>query len=129
TLRVANARLRAASPKARPAAQKAFDRLYGSVHARMVQLQVSQHAWRDSAYGGWDTLTLALTHRLTRDPFTDTTDQRGVAVDSPRMSGPWWVTLTMWDAADPYSEWYWNVPLVGDTLRLSPANAEHRTRF
>ena len=111
------------------AARGAYDRLRQGLAPTLDSLRQVQQAWRARAYGGYDTLTLALIHRLTRDPFTDTTDAQGMANVRPRMSGPWWVTVSTWDANDPYSEWYWNVPLAGDTLRLSPANARRRTRF
>lgn len=99
------------------------------IEPRLEALRQAEHDWRDSAYRTYDSVTFALVKRVARDPFTDTTDAQGMARVRPIRSGPWWVTVTAWDADDPYSEWYWNVPLVGDTLRLTSANARHRRRF
>ncbi|HET7040560.1 MAG TPA: hypothetical protein VFI13_01015, partial [Gemmatimonadales bacterium] len=121
SLRTAYRRSLAATGAATPAARARYAALRDALTPAMDSLRQLQQAWRTAAFGGYDTLTLALTHRLARDPFTDTTDAQGVADVRPRMSGPWWVTATTWDPADPYSEWYWNVPLTGDTVRLSTA--------
>ncbi len=129
SLRTAYRRTLTASGADQAAARGAYDRLRQGLAPTLDSLRQVQQAWRARAYGGYDTLTLALIHRLTRDPFTDTTDTHGIAVVRPRMGGPRWVTVSTCDANDPYSEWYWNVPLTGDTLRLSPANARRRTRF
>lgn len=113
----------------RAAAKARFERLRAALAPRLDSLRLLQQGWRAAVYGGYDTLTLALTHRLLRDPFADTTDSRGIAVVRPRNAGPWWVTVATWDATDPYADRYWNLPLTGDTLRLTPANASRRTRF
>lgn len=129
TLRSAYTRSVTLPEAERPAARSALDHLRSSLTPRLDSLRRVQQTWRADVFGGYDTLTLGLIHRLSRDPFTDTTDARGVAVVAPKMSGPWWVTVSTWDPADPYSEWYWNVPLTGDTIHLTPANAHRRTRI
>lgn len=111
------------------AAKARFDRLRMALAPRLDSLRLLQQGWRAAVYGGYDTLTLALTHRLLRDPFADTTDTRGIAVVRPKNDGRWWVTVATWDATDPYADRYWNLPLTGDTLRLTPQNAQRRTRF
>lgn len=128
SLQRAFARLATASPADRAAARAAVDRLQAPDGA-LARLRAAQHAWQDSAYASYDSLTFALVKRIARDPFADTTDAAGVALVRPSRSGPWWITATTWDAKDPFSEWYWNLPLVGDTLRLTAANARHRRRF
>ena len=128
SLQRAFARLAAASPADRAAARAAVDRLQDP-NGPLARLRAAQHAWQDSAYASYDSLTFALVKRIARDPFADTTDAGGVAIVRPSRSGPWWITATTWDATDPFSEWYWNLPLVGDTLRLTAANARHRRRF
>lgn len=129
TLRTAFDRY-SALPSPRPTtARVALDALRDASAGRLVDLRAAQRAWRDSAYRTYDSVTFALTKRLARDPFADTTDAKGRAIVTPTMGGPWWVTVTAWDAADPNAEWYWNQPLTGDTLRLSAANARHRRRF
>ena len=113
----------------RAAAKARFDRLRDALTPRLDSLRQVQQAWSAQVYGGYDTLTLGLIHRLLRDPFTDTTDAHGIAMVRPPNGGPWWVTVATWDATDPYADRYWNLPLTGDTLRLTPANARRRTRF
>ena len=129
TLRTAWAHYLAAPVAERPALKTAIDRATERTTRRLTELRMAQAAWRDSAYRSYDSLTYALFRRLARDPFADTTDMQGVAVVAPSRAGAWWVTVSTWDARDPYSEWYWNVPLVGDTVRLSAANAQRRSRF
>jgi hypothetical protein len=84
------------------------------------------HAWRDVAWAGYDTITRSLTRF--RNPVADTTDALGVAQFELR-GGDWWITATAWDADDPNAEWYWNVPVTGDTIRLVPATGRRRTRY
>ncbi|MEO6068793.1 MAG: hypothetical protein ABJB33_05875 [Gemmatimonadota bacterium] len=129
TLRAAYARFLATPPAQRAAAKIGLDRERNAVEARLAPLRAAQHAWQDSAYRSYDSVTFALVKRLARDPFVDTTDATGMTRVAPSRSGPWWVTATAWDATDPYSEWYWNLPLTGDTLRLTAATARHRHRF
>lgn len=129
TLRTAAIGTSRGTDRERTAARDRFRALQARLGPQIDSLRRIQQGWRREVFGGYDTLTLALTHRLARDPFTDTTDLRGVAVVRPRMSGPWWATVSTWDPADPYAEWYWNVPLLGDTIRLTTANATRRTRF
>ena len=128
SLQGAFARLAAATPAARAAARAAVDRLQAA-DGPLARLRAAQHAWQDSAYASYDSLTFLLVKRIARDPFADTTDASGIARVRPSRSGPWWITATTWDANDPFSEWYWNLPLTGDTLRLTAANARHRRRF
>lgn len=129
SLKLAYQRYLAVPTRERPAARPALDAVLAGAEGRLTTLRASQHAWRDSAFRSYDSITFALTKRLARDPFADTTDARGLVRVTPSRSGPWWVTVTAWDAADPNAEWYWNQPLVGDTLYLSAANARHRRRF
>ena len=128
SLQRAFARLAAATTAERPAARRAVDRLQDP-DGPLARFRAAQHAWQDSAYASYDSLTFQLVKFIARDPFADTTDAGGVARVTPSRSGPWWVTATTWDVKDPFSEWYWNLPLTGDTLRLTAANARHRRRF
>lgn len=104
-------------------------RVQGRVAPRLEALRAAQAAWRSQTYRSYDSATYALIRRIARDPFADTTDAAGVAIVTPPRSGRWWVTASLWDPADPWSEWYWNLPLSGDTVRLTPATAIHRHRF
>ena len=129
SLRGAYARFVTAPASRRDAERRAMGSLQAELEPRVAALRSAQHAWQDSAWKSYDSLTFALIRRLARDPFADTTDARGIARVTPPRPGPWWVTMTAWDRSDPYTEWYWNVPLAGDTLRLTTANASHRRRY
>jgi hypothetical protein len=129
SLRIAYAEYGAAPAAGRPAAQRRLDARRAELEPRIAELRGVQHAWRDATYASYDSLTFRMTRKLARDPFPDTTDAHGVVTVRPTRSGPWWVTVTAWDAADPFSEWYWNQPLQGDTVRLTTANARHRPRI
>ena len=129
SLRTAYETYTAAAGGARTTARARLEAMRAASEGRLAALRAAERAWRDTAYRTYDSVTFALTKRLARDPFADTTDQHGVARIAPSRSGPWWVTATAWDAADPNAEWYWNLPLTGDTVRLSAANARHRRRY
>lgn len=129
SLRGAYRRFVAAPPDQREATRREMESLRQRLEPRIAVLRVAQQAWQDSAWRTYDSVTFALVRRLARDPFADTTDATGLARVTPARPGPWWVTMTAWDAADPYTEWYWNLPLAGDTLRLTAANAAHRRRY
>lgn len=129
SLRIAYAAYGAVPAAQRAAAQQRLEVRRAELEPRIAELRGVQHAWRDATYANYDSLTFRMTRKLARDPFPDTTDARGSVTVRPTRSGPWWVTVTAWDAADPFSEWYWNQPLQGDTVRLSTANARHRPRI
>jgi hypothetical protein len=107
----------------------AMTRLQGRIAPRIEALRAAQAAWRSQTFRAYDSATYALIRRIARDPFADTTDAAGIAVVTPPKGGRWWVTASLWDPSDPWSEWYWNLPLAGDTVRLTPATATHRNRF
>lgn len=129
SLREGYARFVAAPPARREATRGDMERLRAALEPRIAPLRAAQHEWQDSAWRTYDSVTFGMIRRLARDPFADTTDARGMGRVTPPRPGPWWVTMTAWDQADPYTEWYWNVPLNGDTLRLTAANASHRRRY
>jgi hypothetical protein len=129
SLRIAYAAYGATPAAGRPAAQQRLEVRRAELEPRVAELRAIQHAWRDATYATYDSVTFRMTRKLVRDPVSDTTDARGVVTIQPSRSGPWWVTVTAWDAADPFSEWYWNQPLLGDTVRLTTANARHRPRI
>ena len=41
----------------------------------------------------------------------------------------WWVTGHAIDPRDPNAEWYWNLPVKGDTMYLNPKNGLNRPRY
>lgn len=95
---------------------------------RSGQLRTAIRQWEDSTYRGWDSIVKALAKTRGMEPATDTTDATGWArfVLAP---GKWWIYARAWDTSDPNSEWYWNVPAVGDTILLSSRTGQQRPRY
>jgi len=119
----------AAAPAGDAKARAALEARRAQLEPRVEVLRAAHHQWRETAYGAYDSITFSFTRRLARDPFTDTTESNGAVTLRPPQNGRWWVTVRTWDVNDPYSEWYWNLPLTGDTLHLTTANAQHRPRI
>ena len=44
-------------------------------------------------------------------------------------AGDWWIYGRSWDATDPNSEWYWNLPVSDDTMLLSSRTGRQRRRY
>jgi DnaJ-domain-containing protein 1 len=91
-------------------------------------LRVEVRAWEDSIFGGYDTLVQNLAESRMRLPVSDTTGTDGWA-SLTLAPGKWWIYVRSWDAHDPNSEWYWNVPVTSDTLVLEPSNGRRRPRY
>lgn len=106
----------------RPVLDAARQRLAGRTDTARAAIR----AWQDIAYAGYDTVVRNLARFV--DPVADTTDATGLGRFTLR-SRRMWITASAWDAADPNAEWYWNVPITGDTVVLSPANARRRPRY
>ncbi|HXE59016.1 MAG TPA: hypothetical protein VNK43_13530, partial [Gemmatimonadales bacterium] len=84
--------------------------------------------WEDSAYRDYESIVARLARASGRVPLADTTGADGrVTLRLPE--GRWWIHARSWDAQDPNAEWYWNVPVTGDTVELSPATGELRARY
>lgn len=84
--------------------------------------------WQDSTYIGYDRVVDSIVRYRHRQPVADTTDATGVAVIR-LVGGPWWIYARSWDPADPNAEWYWNVPVSGDTVRLNASTGLNRPRY
>ena len=84
--------------------------------------------WEDSTYQGYDSIVQGLARRAAREPVTDTTGAEGWATLT-LAPGRWWIYARSWDATDPNAEWYWNVPVDGDTLLLSSRTARRQPRY
>jgi hypothetical protein len=91
-------------------------------------LRAEVHAWEDAAYAGYDTLTEQLAKAERRPPLLDSTDTSGRA-HFRLAAGRWWIYARSWDAADPNREWYWNVPVEQDTVRLDATTGLRRARY
>lgn len=117
TLDTQVARARAALEAARPA-----------FVARSESLRAAVRGWQDSTYKGYDAAVDSLVKRSHRQPVSDTTGASGAA--TLRLRGdPWWIYARSWDPNDPNAEWYWNVRVAGDTVRLDSATGTNRPRY
>jgi hypothetical protein len=109
-------------------AQAALSRARANFVSRSESLRIAIRQWEDSTYRGWDSIveSLAKAHRL--EPATDTTDLTGWA-HFTLAPGKWWIYARAWDTSDPNSEWYWNIPLDGDTVLLSSRTGRQQPRY
>ena len=119
---------RAAADRRRDSLQQALKRARAGFGASSDSTRMALRAWEDSTYGDYEKITQELSRNAGRQPQTDTTGTDG-SVTLVLKKGRWWIYARSWDALDPNAEWYWNVPVKGDTLTLSPANARRRPRY
>jgi hypothetical protein len=96
--------------------------------ARSESLRTVIRNWQDSTYLGYDRAVDSIVRYRHREPVADTTDATGAAVVQ-LIGGPWWIYARSWDPADPNAEWYWNVPVTGDTVRLNASTGTNRPRY
>jgi hypothetical protein len=94
--------------------------------ARSESLRTAVRQWEDSTYRGYDSIVRGLSRG--RDAVTDTTGPDGWA-HVHIGPGTWWIYARSWDATDPNAEWYWNVPVSGDTLMLSSKAGRRQPRY
>jgi hypothetical protein len=85
-------------------------------------------AWSDQTFAGYDSTARALPGRRVANPVADTTDGLGWAT-TKLTEGRWWVTARSIDPTDPNAEWYWNAPIVGDTVLLDSRSGRRRPRY
>jgi hypothetical protein len=109
-------------------ARTALDRARSGFVARSESLRAEVRRWEDSTYRGYDSIVHNLAMKQNREPVTDTTGSDGWA--HLRLEpGRWWIYARSWDATDPNAEWYWNLPLTGDTLLLSSRTGRRQPRY
>jgi hypothetical protein len=109
-------------------ARQTLDRARAEFVDRSESLRARIRHWEDSTYRGYDSITRNLAARRRQDPRTDTTGGDGWArFQLP--PGDWWIYGRSWDATDPNAEWYWNLPVTGDTLLLSSRTGRQRRRY
>jgi len=116
----AESRLAAADAR-KQAARAAFGPAADSVRQALK-------GWEDSTYRDYERTTEDLARRSRVEPVTDTTGEDGHVTLSLKPSR-WWIYARSWDVDDPNAEWYWNVPVTGDSLILSAANGRRRPRY
>jgi hypothetical protein len=107
-------------------ARAALDKARSVFVSKSESLRAAVRQWEDSTYRGYDSIV----HGLSRghEPVTDTTGADGWAHLRIK-PGHWWIYARSWDATDPNSEWYWNVPALGDTLVLSSRTGRRQPRY
>ena len=109
-------------------AQVALSRARSDFVSRSDSLRNVIRQWEDSTYRGWDSIVENLARRRGLEPVTDSTDATGWAQFTlPR--GKWWIYARAWDTSDPNAEWYWNVPVSGDTVLLSSRTGRQQPRY
>ncbi|HEX5004596.1 MAG TPA: hypothetical protein VFV65_04730 [Gemmatimonadales bacterium] len=96
--------------------------------ARSESLRTAIRHWEDSTYLGYDRAVDSLVKATHRISVADTTDAGGRGVVRLR-GNPWWIYARSWDPADPNAEWYWNVPVTSDTVRLDARTGINRPRY
>lgn len=96
--------------------------------ARSESLRSALRHWQDSTYFGYDRTVDSIVKAIHRTPVADTTDAAGRAEVQLR-GGPWWIYARYWDPSDPNAEWYWNVPVTSDTVRLNATTGVNRPRY
>ena len=95
---------------------------------RSEKLRGDIRQWEDSTYRGWDSIVGGLAKARGLEPATDTTDATGWA-HFTLAPGKWWIHARAWDTEDPNSEWYWNLPAIGDTVLLSSRAGKKQPRY
>ena len=118
----------AAARKANERARQELDRARARFAERGDPLREQIRHWEDSTYRGYDSITRNLAVRRRQDPRTDTTGGDGWA-HFTLPGGEWWIYGRSWDATDPNSEWYWNLPVTDDTVLLSSRTGRQRRRY
>jgi hypothetical protein len=109
-------------------AREQLDRARSEFVQRSETLRAAVRRWEDSTYRGYDSIVERLAGSRGREATTDTTGETGWAHFTLR-SGPWWLYARAWDTSDPNAEWYWNVPVDGDTILLSSRTGSRRSRY
>lgn len=119
---------RAAADRQRDSLQQALKRARAAFGASSDSTRMVLRAWEDSTYGDYEKITQELSRNAGRQPQADTTGADG-GTSLVLKRGRWWIYARSWDALDPNAEWYWNIPVTGDSITLSPENARRRPRY
>lgn len=110
------------------AARTALETARATFVSRSDSLRARVRRWEDSTYKGYDSIVRGLARARGLIPVTDTTGRDGWA-HLKLQDGPWWVYARSWDVTDPNAEWYWNVKVTGDTLRLDSHSGTRRPKY
>jgi hypothetical protein len=109
-------------------ARRALELARADFIRRSDSLRSAVRQWEDSTYQVYDSVVQNLSRRIGREASTDTTDATGWAHFTLR-PGHWWLYARAWDTGDPNAEWYWNVPVDGDTVLLSSRTGKRRPKY
>ena len=107
-------------------ARTELDRVRDATAPRIDSFRLAIVRWEDSTYKDYRSLTKS--HRVFANPVNDTTDATGWATIT-LTNGNWWATARSIDPGDPNAEWYWNIRIDRDTIRLDPRTGRHRPRY
>ena len=119
-----------AARRARDSAQVRLANARAALNSpRAESLRAEITAWQDSTFGTYDSITKALTTRLGAQPVADTTGPTGQTTLTLPPDGSWWIYARSWDPLDPNAEWYWNLPVQGDTVRLNRRTGRQQPRY
>lgn len=117
--------LKAANDSTEPARIQ-LDRKRAVVLPRIDSLRRLVTTWENSTFRNYDSIVKALAG--TSEPIAATTGPDGQAtIELPK--GRWWVYAWAWDEGDPYSRWYWNVPVEGHTVVLDSRTGRKRPQY
>ena len=134
-LRISTARSRTTDSVARRALEDSASRARAALDATRNRLEPAIdsertriRAWEDTAHRAYDSIGGALVRQSLRDAVVDSTRADGrTRIRLKR--GAWWITARAVNVHDPNREWYWNVRVEGDTVRLNPSTGRVRPRL
>lgn len=93
-------------------------------------LRLAARRWEDTVYRRYGEITASLTGNSLVASIVDTSRADGRArLILPPGSRAWWVHGRAFNAGDPNSEWYWNIPVTGTHIRLDTTTARLRPRY
>jgi hypothetical protein len=110
--------------RARTALDAARNRLQPAIDSERARIR----AWEDTALRAYDSIGGVLVRQSVRDAVVDSTRSNG-RTRLRLKRGAWWVTARAVNVQDPNREWYWNVRVEGDTVRLNPSTGRARPRL
>lgn len=109
-------------------ARATLDAVRDTVEPAIARLRDASRRWEDTTYREFRRSARNARRGFFARPFADTTDAEGWA--SIRLVGrSWWVMAQALDPTDPNGEWYWNLPLDGDTVYLDSRTGRLRPRY
>ena len=117
--------LSAATDSAEPARIE-LDRQRKTLQPRIDSLRRLVTAWENSTFRNYDSIVKHLAG--SREPVGGTTGPDGRAALTLG-DGRWWIYAWAWDEGDPYSRWYWNVPVEGNTVVLDGRTGRKRPQY